>query len=116
MLAIFQDGWALDWLGKALTPGVVMGLLVLVWLTAFSVRLLNRIDRLETTVGEIKADMVRGEDLDLSIQRIGDSLKTWADGRFLPRTECEQITNGHSEQLRDLREEISQYRRRSTDR
>lgn len=63
----------------------------------------------------LEANMVTKDAIQLAITEMEVRLTNWANDRFLPRSESEQITNGHAEQLRDLRDQI-QYGRRSTDR
>ncbi len=113
MLAYLQEGWMLDWLAKAISPGVVMLLLLSSYLTYVAVKVSGRIKSLEVSFAEMRGAMLTKANLGEAIREMEKSLMQWADGRFLPRTECEQITNNHTEAIRDLREEV--HGRRKTD-
>ncbi len=113
MLAYFQEGWMLDWLAKAISPGIVMLILLSIYLTYVAVKVLGRISSLETSFAEMRGAMLTKANLGEAIREMEKALMKWADDRFLPRTECEQITHNHTESIRDLREEI--HGRRKTD-
>lgn len=119
MIAAFQEGWMLDWLAKALTPGVVVtfaGIATLAWFGAmFHVRFRGML----ATVAEIKASMITKADLENSVREMGDSLKLWADERFLGqsefslhRSEQDRIHARQNEDIKYSHEEIKYLNRR----
>ena len=77
MLAYFQDGWMLDWLSKALSPGILFAFVATISATVFAVKVYIKLGALD--------DMITKKDLDLAIQEMEKSLRQWVDGRFLSR-------------------------------
>ena len=77
-IAYFQDGWLLDWLKQALTPGVALALVAIVIGTWMAAGFYMRFKRME-------ASMLTKEDLHEAIQEMERKLVSWADGRFLTK-------------------------------
>ena len=83
ILAYLQDGWLLDWLKQALTPGVALALVAIVIGTWWAAMIYVRFKSLETSVISIRIEMVTKHDL----EGMGAKLQQWADGRFLTHSE-----------------------------
>ena len=83
MILAFQDGWLLDWLKQALTPGVALALVAIVIGTWWAAMIYVRFKSLELSVASIRVEMVTKNDL----EAMGAKLQHWADGRFLTHSE-----------------------------
>ena len=105
--AYFQDGWMLDWLAKAASPGILIAALSLIGATVFSVKFYGRMGELEAGFSELKTAMITKADLDLALQKMGGSLKDWADGRFHSKPEHAMFRDDqgriHSRQNDDIK-------------
>ena len=77
-IAYFQDGWLLDWLKQALTPGMALALVAIVIGTWMAAGIYIRFKRME-------ASMLTKEDLHEAVQEMERKLVSWADGRFLAK-------------------------------
>lgn len=100
MILYFQpDGWLLDWLKQALTPGVALALIAIVIGTWMSAGIYIRFKRME-------ASMLTKEDLHQAIQEMENKLVGWANGRFLSKEIYDLREAGHerthSRQNRDI--------------
>ncbi len=100
MLAAFQDGWALDWLKQAFTPGVALAFIAVSVLTWRAATDYGRLSRLEQ-------NMVTKDGLQLAIQEMEVRLQNRFEERFLDKQEHDSFSREqdliHGRQNEDIK-------------
>ena len=87
MIAALQDGWMLDWLKQALTPGVALAFVSVATLAWWAATAYRRFNDIEGTLLEMRGALITKGDLALTVQEMEIRLKAWADDRFPSRRE-----------------------------